>query len=347
MLRLIQEIEIGENKLPFIATCEIYSSRNNFTDTARITIPNKIPSKGEKISDIIKKGDAVTIKLGYFQYNLFTEFTGYVSQVIPEKTATIICENEAYKAKRTSIGKDLILKNTDLETLLKNIWTGDYIVNNSNIGDISVSKNSTVIDVLSFIQSKYKIFSYFRGKTLIVGPKADTHISNYIPCNFQDNVPTGESSFNFKDADADKVVVKVTNINRQGTINTIYAYYDNDTIVYSKTAPGIGAVNEFNIGGQTDFSEIDLKSLATIRLEALSYTGCDGTITIYGYPPASHGDIAVVSDTEIPEKNGNYAVMEVTKRFGYGIGFRQDLALGLFLGTGLGYTTDFTTGATS
>ena len=78
-----------------------------------------------------------------------------------------------------------------------------------------------------------------------------------------------------------------------------------------------------------DFTKVDLRRLARIRLEALSFVGCDGSIVLYGRPSAVQGDICNVIDFDVPEKNGEYAIVEVEKRFGVGIGYRQDLKLGI------------------
>lgn len=335
MLRLNQQITINDRILPFVSTVEIVDSRNNFTNTCTLTLPNKIPKRGKKISDIVKKGSSVKVELGYFP-NIFTEFEGYVSQVIPEKTVQILCENEAYNVKRQSIGKDIIQKKTTLNKLISAIYTGDSVIADTNIGDFKITKTSTVLDVLAELQSKYKIYSYFRDTTLIVGAQADPREKQTIIADFQGNVPEGESSFNFKEADADRVVVKVSSISRAGVITEIYAYYDGSPseIVYSKVAPTSGAVNEFSITGQSSFTETDLKDLAKIRLEALSFTGVDGSITTY--PPlrsacATHGDICRVVDRDIPEKEGDYSIVEVVKSFGVGIGYRQRLGLGISL----------------
>lgn len=335
MLRLNQRITINGQVLPYVETVEIVDSRNKFTNTCTLTIPNRIPKRNNKITDLIAKGSTVKVELGYFP-NLFTEFEGYVSEVIPEKTAVIKCENEAYNVKRQSIGKDIIQKSTTLKKLIAATYTGGVLVYDSNIGDFSVGATNTVIDVLAELQSKYKIYSYFRSSTLIVGAQADPREKQTVIADFQRNVPEGESNFNFKEANADRVVVKVSSINRAGTITEIYAYYDGSPaqIVYSKVAPATGSINEFNIGGQSDFSESDLKDLARIRLEALSFTGVDGSIVTYpplAAPCATHGDICQVIDRDIPEKQGEYAIVEVVKRFGVGIGYRQELGLGITL----------------
>lgn len=335
MLRINQKITINGLVLPFVSNVEIKSTRNDFTDTAIITLPNRIPQLNERISDKIAKGSSVKIELGYFP-NLSTEFEGYVSQVIPEKTAVIQCENESYNIKRSSIGRDIIQKKTTLSKLIGAIYTGESFIDEINIGDWKVSKTSTVVDVLAELQSKFKIYSYFRGSVLIVGANSDPRQKQEITAHFQRNVPMGESSYNFKQAEADRIVVKATNINRSGQINEVYAYYDGSpaVIVFSKVATTSGAVNEFNIGGQSDLTESDLRVLAKTRLEALSFTGVDGSVTIYGPRrsgefSAKHGDICNVIDLGVPEKNGKFAIVEVIKRFGVGVGYRQDLGLGI------------------
>ncbi|MFR9622496.1 MAG: hypothetical protein SNG97_07030 [Rikenellaceae bacterium] len=330
MFRLHQRITIGGKVLPFVGDVVLNSSRNNFTATAQITLPNRIAERGKRISDVIEQGSAITIELGYFP-NLNVEFEGYISQVMPDRVCTIMCEDEAYIAKRKSIGKDIIQKATTIKALIAACYNGEFECIDANIGDWKVSKSATVLDVLSDMQNKFKVFSYFRGKTLIVGVQADTHISQGITCDFQRNVPLGESSFSFADVAADRVIVKASAINREGVISEVYAYYVNQDIEYSSVAPEVGKINEFNINGQSDITTDDLRALARIRLEALSYMGAEGSIAIFGSPIAAHGDYAVISDSRVPEKNGRYSIVEVEKSFGAN-GFRQVLNLGVDYG---------------
>jgi len=334
-LILKQKITINHKVLPLVNDIIIKTSRNTFTDTAVFTFPNKINAQNQKISELIELGSPVKIEIGYEPF-LFTEFEGYVSQIVPEKTATIFCENETYKLKRQSIGRDVILKQTSTLELIKEIYDGKVEVYEANIGDWKVSKNATVIQVLSELQAKFKIYSYFRGDVLIVGSQADPLTQNrrYLKAHFQKNIPTGESNFNFKNASADLIIVKASALNRKGEKKAVFAYYSGTPakIIYSQTKPKNGTVNEFNIGGQSEISITDLKRLAKIRLEALSFTGCDGSVTIYGFPKnpcANHGEICQIIDNEVPEKNGNYAIVSVTKKFGKQTGFRQILELGI------------------
>lgn len=329
--RLAQIITINDIRLPFCQNVSIRTTRNGFTDTAEISLPNRINQKGERISDLVPLGSPIIVKLGYFP-DVFVEFEGYVSQIIPDKTLTIRCENESYNLKKNSIGRDIILASTTLRKLISEIYDRETLVADANIGNWRVSRTSTVIDVLSELQSKFKIYSYFRGDTLIVGANADTREKKNVIVDFQNNVPIGESNLDFKNANSDRIVVKATNIKRDGTIIEIYAYYDGNpaVIVFSKVAPVSGSVNEFNVAG-TNISVEDLKNLAKTRLQALSFTGVDGSVTIYGDQQISHGDIAVVKDRGIPERDGSYSIVEIVKRFGVGVGYRLDLGLGLSL----------------
>jgi len=333
MRRINSRLTINGKVLPFFSEIEIKDGRNDFTATAKIKIPNRISKRGKKITDQIELGSPVQIELGYYP-NLFLQFEGYVSQLVPEKTAEIICENEAYIYKRKNIGKDLVLKNTNTNKLVPMIYDGFADVADINIGDWKISKSSTLIEVLAELQSKYKIYSYFRGKTLVVGASADTMHKKEIKAHFQENIPAGESEYNFKDTEADRIATKTSTVGRDGKVQNTYAYYEGtpQKITYSSTEPNNYTINEMTIGGQSGLTEEDRRDLGRIRLEALTFTGVDGKITLYGrdadnYPV--HGDIANVTDLEIPEKNGKFAIVETLTKVSKENGIRTEITLGV------------------
>ena len=70
--RLNQKITIDGKVLPFCIKCVVNTSRNNFTDTAIIEIPNRIPSLNKRISDLIPKGAIINIEAGYYPCLLYT-----------------------------------------------------------------------------------------------------------------------------------------------------------------------------------------------------------------------------------------------------------------------------------
>jgi len=339
MLRPHYIVTINEKVLPFLTRGFVRTSRNSFTDTAQIELPNRISTRGKRISDLIPKGGNIKIEVGYYP-NIRTIFEGYISDVIPEKTCLIKCEDEAYKLKRQSIGKDIVLKNTSTAELLNTCL--DELPNNlqvafrtgsNNIGDWKVSKTSTLIDVVAELQDKFRIYCYFRNKKLIVGADADDFNFQDITAKFErGNVPIGQNSFNFKEASADNIVVKATSISRSGEITEAFAYYDANELKTARVAPTSGTISEFNIGGQSEFSYNDLEALAVRRLEALSFTGVDGSITIYAPIQGrfvTHGDNLDVISLDIPEKDGLYKVVENEISFGEGVGIKQKVGLGI------------------
>lgn len=334
------EVCINGETLPFLTTGRVVTSRNVFTDIAEILLPNRINSRGKRISDLIPKGGTIKISIGYYP-NVRTIFEGCISEVIPEKTCIIRAENEAYRYKRQSIGKDVILKATTVKKLLDTIIAEfpselklTYKVGSINIGDWKVTKTSTLLDVLAELRDKFRLYCYFRGETLVIGPEADSFNFEEKIAKFENgNVPLGESNFNFKEASSDNTVVQATAINRSGQITEVFCYYNSkNEIVFGDVAPTSGQISEFSINGQSDFSKSDLKELAKRRLEALSFTGVDGSITTYA--PISgrfntHGDNLKVETKEVPEKNGIYKIVEVEYTFGVGIGIRQKNGLGI------------------
>ena len=106
----------------FVNDVQIVTSWENLSDTAEITMPQKVAfvdKFGNKFSwlgknigggvdsaPVIMRGDKVSIKLGYYYYNpakkkRVTEmnevFAGYVSQVQSKKPMTISCVDNMWK----------------------------------------------------------------------------------------------------------------------------------------------------------------------------------------------------------------------------------------------------------
>lgn len=331
MKRINQRITIAGKVLPYVTNVEIVDTRNQLANTAVLTLPNLADRFGVKISDVIAPGSAIRIELGYFP-ELNVEFEGFVSQIIPDKVAVIRCEDFGYVAKRQNVGKDIVLKNTTISKLIAKVYTGSFLAPDDNIGNWKVAKTANVQNVLAELNSKFKAYSYWRGETLIVGANADTYKPKLITLGFQRNIIAGESNFNFKTASADRSLVKATHIKRNGVITEAFAYYEGSPskVVTSRVKPAFSsAMSEINIGGQDEFRYNDLAELAKQKLKAISYTGLDGGVTIYGSPRFTHGDIAKIENKDVKAKSGTFAVVEVVRRFGRGIGYRQDLKLGI------------------
>jgi hypothetical protein len=170
MKRLFSKITIGNFELDFVNETEIHSSWKTFTDTATIVLPKRITKAGESIFNgsnaVIKKGDAVTIELGYFP-TLKTVFNGYVSKVENTSPVVIHCEDEMFLLKRDTITKSF--KSVDLETLIGEI-VGDVEFNtvDAEMGQFRIT-NVTPCQVLEEIKKVYLMDAFVQNKTLHVG----------------------------------------------------------------------------------------------------------------------------------------------------------------------------------
>ena len=186
----------------FVNDVQIVTSWENLSDTAEITMPQKVAfvdKFGNKFSwlgknigggldspPVILRGDKVSIKLGYYYYNpakkkRVTEmnevFAGYVSQVQSKKPMTISCVDNMWKLSqidapnKTWTGYTVqqvvaeLIKGTGFE--LKQTISGQKVT--TKVNPPIITQNQTVLMVLEMIQRNYKIESFFKGNTLYTG----------------------------------------------------------------------------------------------------------------------------------------------------------------------------------
>lgn len=331
MLRPNGFILVGDLEIPYFQELEINTSRNNITDTAKFSFPNRINATGGKITDQIQIGQPVRILLGYYP-NLQLEFEGYVSAIIPDRTATIECEDEAYIYKRQSIKQGFILKDTTTTELISRIYTGSATVFDAKIGDWKVGQGATIVDVLDELKKKFSLFSYWRNQRLVVGGALGEQDGGEVgvTVDFQGNVPEGESNLDIKNAVSSGNAVKGQVLKRDGTFILVYAYYDQESnIVFGSEAPDGSVVSEINVGEAEKITEADVQSLCARKLAAISNSGINGSVVIYGEPSATHGGDAILRDrTRSDDIDGTYRIVGVIKKFTQTGGYRQELKLG-------------------
>ena len=76
----------------------------------------------------------------------------------------------------------------------------------------------------------------------------------------------------------------------------------------------------------SDLSQADLLLIAKRIYNNVRYTGFKGSFTTFGQYPTKHGDIALLTDTRHPERNGAFMIKGVNTTFGMG-GYRQQISL--------------------
>jgi len=319
MKRLKCEITIGNLFFNYVTNVRINSSWDTLTDTAEIQLPSKITNRdNDFIKNIIKVNDAVTIKLGYHP-NLVTRFIGYVSAVVPESPIKIMCEDEAFKLKQTTI-KNYSKNNLTLEELITDNYTGETNIVDAVVGDFRIDR-VTMIKVLQELKSKHKISSWFRDGVLNSGLAYDITGGSTQNFSFQRNIIDGRSLRKIDDSELDTVAHGISTQD-DGSKVELYTYYKNNVITTVDEDPG-GDLNTMTLPG---LSEADLKELLERWLPNLYYTGFSGSFTTFGEPVVQHGDVANITDKKFPEKDGLYVIKSVQIDFGMG-GYRQTIEL--------------------
>lgn len=311
MKRLNCEISIGSNTFNFVTEIEINSSWKEFTDKASITLPKRITKGGQSIfngtDSLFKKGDEVSIKLGYFP-TLKTVFDGYVSRVEIDSPVVIHCEDEMFKLKQDTITKSY--KSVNLTTLMDEISGDvDHESVSAELGQFRIT-NVTPCQVLEELKKTYKLDAFIKSKKLHVGLRYIPEQAEQHTLIFEKNII--EHSMEWQNEDDVKIRLKAVSMlpdNKKIEIEV------GDTTGETRTA------YFYNL------DETELKAVAEREIPKFRFTGWRGSFTTFGEPQMNHGDTVKLKSLKFPEKDGEYFVDSVETTFGQG-GFRQIVELG-------------------
>ena len=315
-------------RFPFATEVVISTSRNNFTDTCRIVLPQRTRRVNKKISDLIQVGDIVDVFLGY-KPELNLEFQGYVNAINPDSPMVLECEDLSFKYKNKSIGQDYVLKDTTFRELISTIYDREFLTTNDNIGTWKISKNATVVDVLDSLKKVFGTPSYWQDNILYVNYEFAKQPEKTILFDVQKNVPLGSDNIDVNVQTNLSIISHGVSPQKDGTINEAFAYYENNSgkVIRVTANRPEGVLNTLKFPNLTQET---LEQRVKERLPRLYYAGVSGDIT--GISPSfKHGDRLAIRDRRITDKNGIYDVPEVTKMFGVGYGFKHLAKAGLKL----------------
>lgn len=299
-------IEIGDMVFTALASYTRKKSIKKYTETAEIELPKKIRfvSSGQPNSmyepfktanDYIKVGTPVTIYLGYDDV-LLKRFEGYVSEGIePSIPIVVKCEDEMWQLKRKKVS--VSLQDTSISAIVKEI-AGDYDTDvlDADIGDFSM-KNTTAVKVLQELKKRFGVYSYFIGKTLIVGKPFTNKIVNALPTKsfqFAENII--DSSLKFRSAEDVKLKVKAVSIKPDNSkIEVTVGDIDGDerTLHYF------------------DLSKTELQKRAERDLDKFQVDGYEGSITSFGFPTVEIGQKVNIIDTSYDKRNSTHYTEEI------------------------------------
>jgi hypothetical protein len=301
----------------FVNSVEVKSSYEVFTDTAKIVLPRKLSFDGKELftgaNAIFKRGDEVKIELGYFP-NLEVIFEGYVSNVGGSLPVEIECEDKMFILKRTTVAK-YSNASVSLSDLLKDILPSNIEYNclDVQLGSFRIS-NATVSKILEVLKTDYGFYSYFVNGVLHVGLPSDASDTITEEFLFEKTIINpDELKYQLKE----ELFIKVVAISMQS---------DNSKKEVT-VGDSDGSQRTYYTYNATDSA---LLEFANLKLNEVKYTGYSGSFETFGEPKVRHGDIAKLSSTKLPERDGNYEIVGVTTRLDMS-GFRQEIELGTIL----------------
>ena len=301
MFTLGYDIRLGDFRLGMLDKVEIHRSVELLADTATIVLPGAEYNKALEVESLIKRGDPVSIIIGYEETGLREEFRGWIQRISTDDgSITIECEDDLYKFRKSIPNEEL--KQVTLETLLKKVISG---IGESFRLDCTYSwtyekfviNTATGYDVLKKVQEESGADIYLADDTLHVHAPAEA-VGDDVYYDFAQNVE--ECDLTYRTAEDRKVQVVVKATMPDGTVKEIET--------------GSTGGDKVEIRCATS-DEASMRQRGLTEVKRLSFDGYEGNITTWLIPYCKPGDTAELRDEDYPEKDGRYFVQAVTTEF--------------------------------
>jgi hypothetical protein len=312
MNKVVSHIKIiGDQVHEFKALESLQISENidQYTDTATIVLLRKAKWSSEKIRQHIKRGNAISISIGYDD-QLLEVFTGYISKISASNDVKIECENEMYKLKQTQVS--VSYANATLTQLLKDILPADiqYVSDEANLGQFRTNNNPNVVKVFEELK-KYALSAYFKNNILYVGIKTRPEHQKHHKLKFGYH-PISDSLQYFEATDI-QYKIKAISILK------------NNTKIEVETGDPEGETRTLHYYNIT--SKEELKRIAEAEIEKYKYDGLRGSFTTGGLPHIQKGDIIEFLDPVLGERTGKYLVNSVVRTLTVNGGIKQNVSI--------------------
>lgn len=309
MFTMRYDIRVGNYKVGMLEKVEINRSVELLADTATITLPAAEYNAALDVESKIKRGDKVTISLGYEETGMVEEFAGWVQRIGTDNGAiTIECEDDLFKFR---IGlKDQQKTDITLADLLKLVVKG---IGGGYKIDCSYSwtyekftiNSATGFDVLKKVQEESGADIYIHGDMLHVHAPGQT-VGKDIIYDFAQNVQS--CNLNYRRADERKVQVVVKAITPDGKVKERHF--------------GPTGADKVEVKCATS-DDASMKLRGESERKRLTFDGYDGSITTWLVPFVIPGDSANLHDAEYDYKDGRYFVRAVKTEFSSSGGTRE------------------------
>lgn len=320
MLKLCSEITIEGDKtwlFNAVADCNIVEDVSTLTDTCEIQLPKKIKwqeAVAKNGKPPIKRGDKITIKLGY-DGDLQTRFTGFIRSVDAKVPITIKCEDGMFVLKSHKV-KPKAFKNASLHEIVSYLLEGTSIQfqlmdKNIKVGNWRLTKTHAS-EELQELKEKMMLSSYFRrinGESILYIGLAYP-LDNRKKVKFIHGKNIIDENFEYRDKEDIRVRCEAQSFNAKNKKVT-YEYGDKD-----------GDVIKIRMDGLT---ENELKKYAIEAVERYKQSGFKGSFETFGQPEVSKCDMVEIHASD--GNSGVYLVKKLEIEFGTN-GYRQKIELG-------------------
>jgi len=315
MYKLDYEITIGSYTLQALDKVSIETSQELLSDACKISLPGMIAGRAIQIEDQIKRGDVVTVRLGYNKAYV-TEFSGYLKAIYPDSPMVLECEDSVFLFRKDI--KSKILKNATVKTILQ------YVLDDINpklktpfklVSDLSGDSykwdsftihNATGFEVLDKLRQESGLMIYAKGNELHYH-LAYTQKTGDVIYDFAVNI---ESTNDLKYVKAQDAKVKVNVVGRTAKGSKV------------EGEAGESGGDSRTIQRPTISDKATLENIAKAELKKLTYDGYRGEIVGWLVPYCSTGYSAKVRDELYPERAGTYYVVGTKVEFSQNGGIR-------------------------
>lgn len=309
MYTLGYDIKIGTYKLGMLDAVSIHKSVELLADTAEITLPAAEFNVALDIESKIKRGDAVSISIGYQETGLKEEFKGYIQRIATDGgDIKLFCEDSLFLFRKPLPNE--VLKKVSLDTLLQKVVSGvgqSFAIKStySWVYEKFTIHDATGYDVLKKVQEECGADIYLQDDTLHVHPPAEV-VGKERKYDFALNIE--ETDLTYRRAEDKKVQVVVKAIMPDGKVKEIEV--------------GSTGGDKITIKSPTA-DDASMKARGQAEVKRRSFDGYDGSITTWLIPYCTAGDSATLHDEDYPQKDGTYFVRSVTTDFSENGGFRK------------------------
>lgn len=309
MYTLDFEVKIGEFYLGMVESITIHKSVELLADTCEIVLPAARLNKALEVEEQIKRGDEVSVSIGYKEVGIKEEFKGYLQRISTDGgSIKLFCEDDLFQFRKDLPNEEL--KKISLSDLLSKVVKGigkNYKVNCSYtwVYDKFVIRDATGYDVLKKVQEECGADIYLKDGVLHIHPPGEV-VGKERFYDFAVNIEEAELSF--KRAEDKKVKVVVKAIMPDGKVKEIE----------------VGSTGGEKVEVKCHASDTaSMKARGEAEVKRRTFDGYDGSITTWLIPECNPGDTASIHDGDYTYKDGTYFVRSVTTDFSEGGGKRK------------------------